>query len=171
MLSFNLESLKKKVPYPLTFEGEGTFSFETEAGRHYSIGFIEDYTFERDDCYQFFMVTPNAGAYSSDDAIRETVVALIEEFFRLNDAAILYICDTSDGRQAARSRLFRSWYERYEDRLMFQCKTAEFEVDGIWYFATILLKKQGIVSAEITQLFDNFISDVRVKFDMTVNVR
>lgn len=171
MLRFNLQCLQEKVPYSLTYEGEGTFSFVTKAGRHYNIGFIEDYSLEHDDCYQFFISTPEKGVYAPDGDIRGTIVALVEEFFRLNDAAVLYVCDTSDGHQAARSRLFRSWYERYSDKLLFECKTAEFEVDGTGYFVTILLKKQGTVSAEIKQLFDDFILDVRMKFGMTINVR
>lgn len=171
MLRFNLERLQKVVPYPLTFDGEGTFSFVTKAGRHYDIGFIEDYSLEHDDCYQFFITTPERGGYAPDDDIRGTIVALIEEFFRLNDAAILYICDISDGHQAARNRLFRSWYERYSDKLLFECKTAEFEVDNIKYFATILVKKQGVISSEFSKIFDDFVFDVRVKFGMTVNVQ
>ena len=45
--------------------------------------------------------------------VRETVLAIIEEFFIKNQAALLYICETGDGMQKTRNRLFRSWFGIY----------------------------------------------------------
>lgn len=170
MLRFNIARLQSQAPYNLVFEGDGTFTFVTAAGRHYHVGFIEDFTLGRDDCYQFFIATSDKGVYVPDEKIRDTVMILIEEFFRLNDAAILYICDTSDGRQAIRNRLFRNWYNRHSDNLQYICKTAEFQVEGVCYYATILLKKGTVSSIEFLRLFEEYIVDVRMKFGMTINV-
>ena len=42
--------------------------------------------------------------------VRETILAIVEEFFAKNNAAFLYICDTSGGLQKMRNRLFKYWY-------------------------------------------------------------
>ena len=40
--------------------------------------------------------------------VRETILAIVEEFFAKNNAAFLYICDTSGGMQKMRNRLFKN---------------------------------------------------------------
>lgn len=34
-----------------------------------------------------------------DSKVRETVMCIVDEFFRKNQAALLYICETGDGMQ------------------------------------------------------------------------
>ena len=41
-----------------------------------------------------------------DPKVRETILAIVEEFFAKNNAAFLYICDTSGGMQVSIQPLF-----------------------------------------------------------------
>lgn len=41
-------------------------------------------------------------------------MAILVEFFRVNASVVLYVCDTSDGRQRKRSLLFQRWFQEYD---------------------------------------------------------
>lgn len=165
MKQFNLNRIQSLSPYKVSASGESTLCFVTDAGRHYEIGFIEDYTLGQENCYQFFISTQDEGQFTPDEKIRDTVLVVLNEFFRLNEAAVLYVCDTSDGRQAVRSRLFKLWYEQYADKLQFICETVVFDFESITYYATILIKKGSACCEEILSAFHDFVSEVVLKIE------
>lgn len=169
MKQLNLDRISFLAPYQVALAGESAFCFTTDAGRHYEVGFIEDYTLEKENCYQFFISTPDEGQYPPDEKIRDTILAVLNEFFRLNAAAVLYICDTSDGRQAVRSRLFKSWYEQYAEKLQFICETVVFNFESITYYASILIKKDSNATEGFLSAFHEFVSDVITKIDAEHN--
>lgn len=98
--------------------------------------FITDYdaeifvTFERDDIlhnglvYQFGISNPKGVKSPRDPKVRETILAIVEEFFAKNNAAFLYICDTSGGMQKMRNRLFKytGLASTGKERSMFSCR-------------------------------------------------
>lgn len=49
-----------------------------------------------------------------DLKMRDTVMLIIENFFNMNEAALLYICESGDGKQHMRSRLFEYWFSSYQ---------------------------------------------------------
>ena len=71
------------------------------------------------------MVINNANNRSSrrDIYVQKTILQIIGEFFKKNMSALLYICETGDGKQEARIRLFVSWFEAYEFSNAFTCMT------------------------------------------------
>lgn len=44
--------------------------------------------------------------------VRFTLFAIIDEFFHENEDVLLYVCDTSNNREAARNRLFIRWFKQ-----------------------------------------------------------
>lgn len=62
-------------------------------------------SFEKDDIlqsgivYQFGISNPQETKSPRDQKVRNTILAIIEEFFNKNKAALLYICETGDGMQ------------------------------------------------------------------------
>ncbi len=51
-----------------------------------------------------------------DSAIAATIAAICANFFdRQQKRVILFICDSSDGRQMTRARKFRDWFDRFND--------------------------------------------------------
>ena len=92
--------------------------------------FITDYdaeifvTFERDDIlhnglvYQFGISNPKGVKSPRDPKVRETILAIVEEFFAKNNAAFLYICDTSGGMQKIDSYWFGSGTPTYLINMM-----------------------------------------------------
>lgn len=79
-------------------------------------------SFEKDDIlqsgivYQFGISNPQGTKSPRDQKVRNTILAIIEEFFNKNKAALLYICETGDGMQKMRSRLFQYWFSIYNER-------------------------------------------------------
>ena len=56
-LTFSLSELNKKSPYMLESSGMCSFTFTTEQGKKYEIGFIQDLMISDEGVYQFFITT------------------------------------------------------------------------------------------------------------------
>ncbi len=52
----------------------------------------------------------------SDSLLPLTIAAIFRDFFKREGAIVVYICDSSDGRQAIRFRKFNTWYGYFEGR-------------------------------------------------------
>jgi hypothetical protein len=111
-------------PYHLT-EKEGTevsYTFETEHGVEYVIRYVYSNEYYFDDSLDIgdteileFQFAPiNRGIkLIKDDRVAETLASSMQKVLKTKKNALLYICDSSDGKQAARSRLFDQWFNSY----------------------------------------------------------
>ena len=115
-LTFSLSELNKKSPYILESSGMYSFSFITEQGKKYEIGFIQDLMISDEGVYQFFITTEDQFKTVLDNKIKKTVLVVIEEFFKNEGAVLDYICATDDNRQASRDRMFHQWYSNSLDK-------------------------------------------------------
>ena len=59
--------------------------------------------------YQFSIINGNNKKSPRDPKVRETIIAIVENFFMENQEVMLYICETGDGKQSMRNRLFEYW--------------------------------------------------------------
>lgn len=88
--------------------------------------------------------------------IRNTVAFVIEDFFSINENAILSTCDTDDKDASVRYRLFRKWYNLLEDGTLIRkeqrVSTGEGETWALLYF-----KKDSIIRSLIEKYFDDYI--------------
>lgn len=100
-------------PYPLHKDENDIYSFTTDEGIEYNIVFIEMsiYAEELWGVYQFNIERNQDVAHKIDNRIYQTVVYILEKFFHdAPDDAILMVCDSSDGKQQKRRKLFDRWY-------------------------------------------------------------
>lgn len=128
--------------------------------------FITDYdaeifvTFERDELlheglvYQFGISNPKRVKSPRDPKVRETILAIVEEFFAKNQAAFLYICDTSGGMQKMRNRLFQYWFGIYGEReeYVFLPQTITDE-EGNDNYAALIIRKDNPQFANLVSEF------------------
>ena len=133
--------------------------FETDYGIRYLVDFELDvnpyYT-----AYWFNLTNPEHAKSPGDTKIAQTVVCIIEEFFRLNPEVLLYMCSTDNGQQAMRNRLFLRWFNGYEQQKRYIIRSAE--VKGIdpegkartEYVALIVPRKHPLLD-EIVERFDD----------------
>ena len=62
--------------------------------------------FKQEDAYQLIIANVNHRSSPRDAKVRDTVIGIVDEFFRKNNTTLLYICETGDSKQSMRSRLF-----------------------------------------------------------------
>lgn len=117
MEKLSLNAINAKSEYLVKKEeDELTFSFMTDNMAEIFISFEKDDILQSGIVYQFGISNPQGTKSPRDPKVRNTILAIIEEFFNKNKAALLYICETGDGMQKMRSRLFQYWFSIYNER-------------------------------------------------------
>ncbi|MBC8154881.1 MAG: hypothetical protein H7Z72_18445 [Bacteroidetes bacterium] len=107
--------------YKYTFAGGdfNSYYFTTVDNLTYEIKFVPSSDFF--DAYPdlgvdvFEMVisvadNPTGGRLKADSSVAPTIFAIFEAFFLPHQHAIVFICDSSDGRQLVRHRKFGAWF-------------------------------------------------------------
>lgn len=118
-----MESKKPTEPYQYTFTGGETNSyfFTTQTNVIYEIKFVPstDYFrgYEALEVEVFEMViavTDNPGGrrVPADERTAPTLFAIFHHFFLPHLQALIFICDSSDGRERARFRKFGIWFDQ-----------------------------------------------------------
>ena len=121
MNPLNLNRININAPYKV-WSDDKRLRFETEHGIKYLIDFELDsnpyFT-----AYWFNLANPQHKKSPGDVKIAQTVICIIEEFFRQNPEVLLYMCSTDNGQQAQRGRLFLRWFNGYEQQKIYAIKT------------------------------------------------
>lgn len=139
----SLDAINSKSEYVVRKEeSKGTFSFVTDNHAEIFISFEKDDILQSGIVYQFGISNPKGTKSPRDHKVRETILAIIEEFFNKNKAALLYICETGDGMQRMRSRLFQYWFSIYnaKEEYLFLPQVVYDEEENENYAALIIRK-------------------------------
>ena len=107
--------------YEFEFDGGGhnAYSFSTYDTIRYEIRFVpsgymfESYVDHHIDAYEMVIAVadnPLGRRIPADLLTAPTIRAILYDFFRNKDQVIIFICDSSDGRQKARARKFTGWF-------------------------------------------------------------
>ena len=140
--------------------GENSYAFTTDQGTNYEIGFVEDFMLGIDNVYQFFIEANGSAGKAKDPKIAETVFAVLEEFFQNGNLILDYICDTSDGRHEARSRLFSQWYNHHPLKIGFTMQRIFAKFEGEGYYAAVILRNDNPKYGECITAIDAFSKDI-----------
>lgn len=157
MNGLSLESINRKSPYLVgDSSGNGFFSFTSDTGVELAVYFIEDELITTSDSYQLVLINVNKKSSPRDNKVQQTILAIVEEFFEKNQSALLYVCETGDGKQMTRYRLFTYWFDRFEYSVRFTClSTALAEKDGVMNAATLFVRNDNPQLQEIVNEFNN----------------
>lgn len=71
-----------------------------------------------DSCYDFSIrvrENPAPEATPPDTSVPPPIAEILRLFFREQERVVLYTCETADGRGAARTRKFDSWFRHFND--------------------------------------------------------
>ena len=162
-LTFSLSELNKKSPYVLESSGMYSFTFITAQGKKYEIGFIQDLMISDEGVYQFFITTEDQFKTVLDGKIRQTVLVVIEEFFKNKGAVLDYICATEDHRQASRDRMFHQWYMNSLEKDQYNLRNMSVEIDEVEYFASVIMRNDNPRFQAMNEAIDRFIEDFQDK--------
>ena len=154
MIQLPLDIINERTHYYVMLSPKGNYIFETKQGIHYSISFEEETPFGGCCSYQFIIDKIDRVHSPHDPDVEQTILVLIDEFFRAHLNVLLYICDTSDGRESKRNRLFLSWFNKHAQPNRFTIRTAEAFVEGQGFYAAIIVENRNPKLADIIDDFN-----------------
>ena len=163
MNPLDIDAINRVSPYMVSLAATNEYRFQTQTGTIYHVGFIPDDNIKSCESYQFFISRETIHHPQKDDYVKECVLAVLDEFFNQNTSVILYICETSDGKEAARDRLFVQWYCNYHDSQQFTLKTAHVEADGVGMYTAIIIRNDNPSLQLICKEFDDLATLLTVK--------
>ena len=141
MNTLNLIRLNLQSPYEVWNDSDDTYFFETDYGVKYMIYFGADAPIWKTGAYTFDIQNTNQKTSPNDPKVKETVICIVEEFFRNNADILLYICETGDNKQAMRNRLFIRWFNEYRFQQNFILRTASVRDGDQDNFAAIIVQR------------------------------
>ena len=147
MNALDIDNINLSSPYTVA-EIQGNLHFRTDNDIDYVVSFDED---SNPICtaYWFNLTNPEHSKSPGDLKIAQTVICIIEEFFRQNPDILLYLCSTDGGQQAQRARLFLRWFNGAEQQKHYITRTAEVRGDeaGNEYIAFIAQRSNPKIEA------------------------
>ena len=164
MNTLNLENINKQAPYKVTTDKDFPylFYFYTDYGVEYEICIKANDIFVPSGAFALDIRNKNDQPSPGDPKFRQTLMAIVEEFFSQNNDVMLYVTETKDSKQASRNRLFVRWFNTYEHHDQYVIKTAEGKMDGQINFMAIILRKDN---HRLQQVFEEFDETVAFLFD------
>ena len=154
MNELSLEDINAKSPYLVKRADDGDYVFQTAKGVINGIGFIENDPLGGCETFQLSISNQNKKHASYDPDVKNTTLIVVEEFFCKNLDGLLYMCDTSDSREAARNRLFLRWFEEYAEPGRFIIKTASAVVEGQGIYAAIIVENRNPLAKAVIDDFE-----------------
>lgn len=142
MNKLSIQNINHNSPYKVWGTArDNEYSFISDKGVLYGVNFSEEMEIAGIMACQFSFARINDMQGGFDENIRKTLMAIICEFFNANNDIMIYICDTSDGRESMRSRLFIHWFEEAEAKDRFEIRTASAIVEGQGFYTAIIVEK------------------------------
>lgn len=158
MRQLDLNYINSHAPYSVNMRTEQVYFFKTDVGMLCTITFMDDFSIWETGAYQFVINNENNVSSPLDPKLRDTIFSLIDAFFVVNPDILLYICETGDGKQEFRSRLFVRWFNTYSGRDAYVMKTAEVKEGETKNFAALIIQKDNPRAEIIIAEFDETIS-------------
>lgn len=167
MNELSLSDINRKSPYRvLKGEGCGSFRFFTDNGVQYAVDFIPDDLITEGEAYQLIIANLNNRKSPRDLKVKDSVLIIIDEFFNKNQSTLLYICETGDGKQSMRSRLFEYWFNSYNRKMLFTLLTTSIvDEEGEVNFATLIIRNDNPKLPEIVAEFSESVRLLNQKPD------
>jgi hypothetical protein len=159
------------LPEPYKLEsGDERFSyfFVTDSGITYLVNFVDQTKYYPNEkfgdsiVYEFQLINtaPETGKY--DARIMATVVKSIYDTLLNQHNVILYICESSDEKQAARARLFDNWFRVYSgdiaDKIDGKIKSSDNDITE--EYVSVIINKQNPHSHNIEKTFNIILNNI-----------
>ena len=157
MNALSVEAINQHAPYHVEkIDNREMYTFVSDTGVELIIGFMKDVLITSAPTYQLAVSNVNNKRSPRDKKVKQTTYAILTEFFEKNQAALLYICQTGDGKQQARHRLFSFWFDRFELSIQFTClTTAIADEEGVYNAATLLIRNDNPQLAALMSEFND----------------
>lgn len=134
------------------------YVFTTDSGNTYIVSFIDCSPLISEavnsKVYSFVVERVNQGNHvnGSDNKVRNTILIILREFFKINTNALISVCEMNDGKQKARYRLFSSWEKKFLPSDIKKAHAA-FCIDGVRTYAILYYHENNIDADILAQGF------------------
>lgn len=164
MKQLSTEQINAKAPYQvMLIEPNGLYKFFSDYGVELGISFDISWIFTNIPVYELTIANLNHKQSPRDRKVKDTVGVIVEEFFRQNQTAILYICETGDSKQAMRNRLFMAWLETFNSTGEYEVISASVVDEGIENYAAMILRRDNPKFEEYVADFNETVETFKVK--------
>jgi hypothetical protein len=110
-------------PYKIVIEKNNYFQFITTAGTKYACYFLsyaeyfKSYKEVASNIYSVNVeiIESKRRAVALDERTGLTIVEIVKRFLKGLEDVVVYVCDSSDGRELLRKRKFDLWFRKYDD--------------------------------------------------------
>ena len=157
MKALDLNQVNAHSSYKVWISPNGKYVFETDYDILYAVDFEEDNN-PYYKAYWFNLTNPEGQKSPGDAKKGQTVICIIEEFFRQNPDILLYMCSTDNGKQAQRARLFLRWFNGYEQQQKYVIKSTEVKGEGRQEYVALIIQRTHPLLDEVIARFDDEIS-------------
>ena len=113
---------------------------------------FQDYEHLTCPVYSFSIDILKGHPKKSDKRIKETVLYVIELFFEDVENVAIYVCDSLDERQIARSRKFDMWFNTYNNNEIIK-ENCIGSIDGDITYSSLIIHKRNYQLECITKAF------------------
>lgn len=165
MVELSEERINAKSPYKVTKIRDGnSVTFTTDFGIKYIVGFDYMDLLTSAETYQLYISNVEHKSSPRDRKLRTTIMSIVMDFFWSNDTAMLYVCETGDGKQSMRARLFNYWASEYPQYSQFAVlsETVEDE-EGNKNFVSLVIRENHPKAEEVIAEFMTTIKMLRNK--------
>ena len=164
MNQLSIHAINESSSYEVSEVSDGCYQFFTDHGVHCTVEFVPDDSLMSRETYHLVIVNVNHQKSPSDVKVRDTIIAIIDEFFVENNTTLLYICETGDKKQALRNRLFERWYSADERKAQYTFVASSLTDDeGIENYAAIIVRNDNPDLSAIVAEFTSTISLLSTK--------
>lgn len=157
MKSLELSLLNLRSPYSVWNDAQG-LHFKTDHDIVYMVEFCLYDVGVGSPAYWFNLYNLSRKNSPNDPKLQQTIVCIVEEFFRVNPDILLYMCDTADDQQAMRARLFFRWFKNYSHHQHYVIRTAVVMDEDIPNYIALIIPRTHPELTAILQYFDNEIT-------------
>lgn len=146
-------------PFEISEVERFDYSFVSRDGIKYRVFFspLQECYPELPNTYSFSIEPEDRTPHPFDRRIAMTVVAILERFFRNNENAMIMICDTLDGKERKRRKLFDRWFKMYNDGRLIKMDAAG-SVDQYELFLSIYFTKTNPNKEQLKVAFQELLA-------------
>lgn len=140
------------------WEEDGQYFFNTPSGAQYVAYFLELPFAEN--LYTFNFDRLHSGIYGVVDAcVCDTICTILAVFFQKHQDSMLVACDSSDGREEARMRLFESWFKRFAPKELKKIDRSG-QADEYRLFLSLFVWDDNPDKSRLVAIFDEYCRDL-----------
>ncbi|MBQ1696896.1 MAG: hypothetical protein II075_03335 [Bacteroidales bacterium] len=154
MNNLDINRINNDSPYDVSYNTNGAYLFVSDYGVRYAVTF-DDGENPFFTAYWFNLTNLENKTSPGDKKVAQTIICIIEEFFRKNPDILLYMCSTEGGLQAQRARLFLRWFNGAKQREQYVIRTNEVRGENRNEYVAMIVQRNNPLLDDIIRRYES----------------